>query len=72
MPNPVDLAIESHLASFNQSELNAAQEDPFFVMDLGEVIRQHRRWRRHLPNVHPFYGMLRLRSLESLADCFLL
>ncbi|GIC90465.1 type III PLP-dependent enzyme [Aspergillus udagawae] len=31
-------------------------DEPFFVADLGQVIRQHRRWRVNLPNVHPFYG----------------
>lgn len=31
-------------------------EDTFFVADLGEVYRQHLRWKRNLPRVKPFYG----------------
>jgi ornithine decarboxylase len=32
-------------------------EDAFFVGDLGEVYRQHLRWKMNLPRVKPFYGM---------------
>ncbi|GFF87543.1 ornithine decarboxylase [Aspergillus udagawae] len=32
-------------------------DEPFFVTDLGQVIRQHRRWRVNLPSVHPFYAV---------------
>lgn len=31
-------------------------EDTFFVADLGEVYRQHMRWKLNLPRVRPFYG----------------
>lgn len=31
-------------------------EDTFFVADLGEVYRQHLRWKLNLPRVKPFYG----------------
>jgi hypothetical protein len=30
--------------------------DAFFVADLGEVRRQHRRWKLNLPRVQPHYG----------------
>lgn len=33
------------------------EEDPFYVADLGEVYRQHIRWKTNLPRVKPFYGM---------------
>lgn len=33
-------------------------EDPFFVVDLGEVYRQHLRWKKNLGRVEPFYGKL--------------
>lgn len=32
-------------------------EDTFFVADLGDVYRQHLRWKKNLPRVRPFYGM---------------
>lgn len=31
-------------------------EKAFFVADLGEVYRQHQRWRTALPEIQPFYG----------------
>lgn len=32
------------------------QEDPFYVMDLGEVIARYNKWKELLPRVEPFYG----------------
>jgi ornithine decarboxylase len=37
-------------------ETNA--EKAFFVADLGQVYRQHQRWKACLPEIQPFYGML--------------
>lgn len=31
-------------------------EKAFFVADLGYVLRQHERWKAHLPEIQPFYG----------------
>ena len=31
-------------------------EDPFYVADMGEVYRQHLRWKMNLRRVKPFYG----------------
>ncbi|EZF30521.1 Ornithine decarboxylase [Trichophyton interdigitale] len=33
------------------------EEDPFYVADLGEVYRQHIRWKTNLPRVKPFYAV---------------
>src|SRR6185369_10355709 len=33
-------------------------ENAFFVADLGEVQRQHSRWKDLLPRVEPYYGSL--------------
>lgn len=38
---------------FNRNE----EEQSFFMADLGEMYRQHRRWERNLEKVKPFYGM---------------
>ncbi|KAK4918957.1 Ornithine decarboxylase, partial [Elasticomyces elasticus] len=32
-------------------------EDAFYVADLGEVYRQHMRWKANLPRVKPFYAV---------------
>lgn len=33
------------------------QEDPFYVMDLGEVVARYRRWKELMPRVEPFYAV---------------
>ncbi|XP_048484082.1 ornithine decarboxylase 1 [Plutella xylostella] len=33
------------------------QEDPFYVMDLGEVIARYNKWKELLPRVEPFYAV---------------
>lgn len=42
-------------------------EKAFFVADLGDVFRQHRRWISCLPEIQPFYGSCPL-SLPKLID----
>ena len=34
----------------------AGEEDAFFVADLGEVYRQHLRWKMNLKRIKPHYG----------------
>ncbi|KAL2159620.1 hypothetical protein VTH06DRAFT_2189 [Thermothelomyces fergusii] len=33
------------------------EEDSFYVVDLGEVYRQHLRWKLNLPRIKPFYAV---------------
>ena len=35
---------------------SGTQEDPFYVMDLGEVVARYHRWKELMPRVEPFYG----------------
>jgi hypothetical protein len=51
----VDLTIDTGIT---HAEKHAAVggDESFFVVDLGEVSRQHRRWKKGLPNVQPYYG----------------
>lgn len=35
---------------------SGVQEDPFYVMDLGEVVARYQRWTELMPTVEPFYG----------------
>eukprot|EP00026_Physarum_polycephalum_P008533 Phypoly_transcript_08621.p1 GENE.Phypoly_transcript_08621~~Phypoly_transcript_08621.p1 ORF type:complete len:437 (+),score=68.94 Phypoly_transcript_08621:41-1351(+) len=55
-----------------------ANTDAFFVADLGEIVKQYKKWKNALPDVQPFYavkcnpsiGMLKtLESLGSNFDC---
>jgi hypothetical protein len=38
--------------------LNEQEEDAFYIADLGEILRQYRRWMELLPRIEPFYGNL--------------
>lgn len=42
---------------------HAGEEDAFYVADMGEIYRQHLRWKMNLGRVKPFYGRSRLESL---------
>lgn len=37
----------------------AGEEDAFYVADMGEIYRQHMRWKMNLGRVKPFYGRSR-------------
>ncbi|XP_060807208.1 ornithine decarboxylase isoform X2 [Amyelois transitella] len=36
---------------------SGTQEDPFYVMDIGEVVARYHRWRELMPRVEPFYAV---------------
>lgn len=50
-------ALHERIESIDYSVCEAGDEDTFFVADLGEVYRQHIRWKKNLPRVHPFYAV---------------
>ena len=52
----VDLAIESHIARIVKRSLVGGDES-FFIADLGQIIRQHRRWTQSMPGIRPYYGI---------------
>uniref|UniRef100_T1I070 ornithine decarboxylase n=1 Tax=Rhodnius prolixus TaxID=13249 RepID=T1I070_RHOPR len=37
--------------------LSGSQEEAFFVMDVGEIIKQYETWTKMLPRVKPFYAV---------------
>ena len=39
------------------------QEEAFYILDVGDVIRKHKEWKLKLPRVHPFYGNTLFASL---------
>ncbi|XP_063629479.1 ornithine decarboxylase 1-like [Cydia splendana] len=53
-----------------------AQEDPFYIMDLGEVAARYQRWRELMPRVEPFYAVkcnddkVLVRTLAALGAGF--
>jgi len=59
-------ALKERVENIDQDVCEAGDEDTFFVADLGEVYRQHMRWKLNLPRVKPFYGK---RSFALLDLC---
>jgi len=51
-------------------------EDPFFVCDIGQIVRQHVKWITNLPRIEPFYAVkcngdpLLLKTLVSMGTGF--
>lgn len=50
-------ALRQRVESIDHEDCEAGDEDTFFVADLGEVYRQHIRWKLNLPRVKPFYAV---------------
>jgi ornithine decarboxylase len=49
-------ALKSRVEAFDPDTCDADDENAFFVADLGEVYRQHMRWKKNLARVKPHYG----------------
>lgn len=49
-------ALKERVESIDHDVCQPGDEETFFVADLGEVYRQHMRWKLNLPRVKPFYG----------------
>ena len=52
----IGAALKEKVENIDHESCEAGDEDTFFVADLGEVYRQHMRWKLNLPRVKPFYG----------------
>ncbi|CAG8980572.1 hypothetical protein HYALB_00002570 [Hymenoscyphus albidus] len=50
-------ALKERVNTIDHESCEAGDEDTFFVADLGEVYRQHMRWKKNLPRVKPFYAV---------------
>lgn len=67
--NPKQLigeALHRRVEAIDHEMCEPGDEDTFFVADLGDVYRQHIRWKKNLPRVRPFYGRFLLPNLPSL------
>lgn len=49
-------ALVNRIADIDTNVCEAGEEDAFFVADMGEVYRQHLRWKMNLKRVKPHYG----------------
>ena len=70
----VHSTLKERAEQVNTDLCEPGQEDAFFVADMGEVYRQHLRWKMNLRRVKPHYGksstktravILRLLTLTS-------
>lgn len=49
-------ALMNRIADIDTDVCEAGEENAFFVADMGEVYRQHLRWKMNLKRVKPHYG----------------
>ena len=54
--------LKSEIANIDVDSCQPGDEDAFYVADLGEVYRQHLRWKMKLGRVKPFYGKFVARA----------
>lgn len=48
--------LKRETAKIDVDSCQPGEENAFYVADLGEIYRQHQRWKRNLGRVKPFYG----------------
>lgn len=59
-PYPKELILDElkrRVAQIDMSGCEPGEEDAFYVADMGEVYRQHMRWKLNLSRVKPFYAV---------------
>jgi ornithine decarboxylase len=49
-------ALRARVEAVDGDTCEAGEEDAFFVADLGDVYRQHLRWKMNLARVKPHFG----------------
>lgn len=60
-------ALHQRVEAVDHEMCDPGDEDTFYVADLGDVYRQHLRWKKNLPRVRPFYG----EHIQITTFCFL-
>ena len=60
--------LKERVRSINTDTCDAGDEDAFFVADMGEVYRQHLRWKMNLKRVKPHYGSFFSLAIVTTAD----
>lgn len=59
----IGAALKSRVEAIDHDLCDVGDEDTFFVADLGEVYRQHLRWKKNLARVKPHYGKCHIPRL---------
>ncbi|KAL2006992.1 hypothetical protein VTN00DRAFT_8430 [Thermoascus crustaceus] len=49
--------LKKRVSSIDVDRCGAGEEDAFYVADMGEIYRQHLRWKMNLGRVKPFYAV---------------
>jgi hypothetical protein len=49
-------------------KLNAEEQEPFYIIDLSQIVKQYLQWEKYLPRVHPFYGKS-LKKCNIFSNC---
>lgn len=52
----VQKVLKERIGRIDLDTCEPGEEDAFYVADLGEIYRQHLRWKLNLGRVKPFYG----------------
>jgi hypothetical protein len=60
----ISQAMKQRIQEIDQDICEAGEEDTFFVADMGDVYRQHLRWKMNLSRVKPHYGKKRILKLS--------
>jgi ornithine decarboxylase len=58
-------AMMKKIARIDVDTCQPGEEDAFYVADMGEIYRQHVRWKMNLGRVKPFYGKHNAIWLDS-------
>lgn len=53
----IGAALQKHVQAVDTDDCEPGDEDAFFVADLGDVYRQHLRWKKHLNRVIPHFAV---------------
>ena len=62
--------LKKRAAEVDVDNCSPGEEDAFYVADMGEVYRQHMRWKMNLGRVKPFYGTPFLSSRIGPWTCY--
>lgn len=63
----IQSVLKKQIAQIDVDTCLPGQEDAFYVADLGEVYRQHLRWKMNLSRVKPFYAVKCNPDMEVLS-----
>ena len=64
----IEGTLKDRIKTINTDICEVGEEDAFFVADMGEVYRQHVRWKLNLKRVKPHYGADAPPPTYELAD----